>query len=258
MTAKNAQELHDLYTTQRLGGDDVRNLDTNPMSKGYPQLVKSRVADMMNIITNGTMPFIQWETTKETYAKGVNRWSEDFVFPRSLWAPLAKEDVQQECHTAINNVLLPVKETEKNRQPPGRCACTHGTPVCRAQVDPGVHCEADTLRPNVPLLHKLGCSSPAKKEKAFGSCTPSPAAGFWTAPTRTRATSRGHADSLPPGPSRETSAHQWTARAGWGNPASASRPTRRTTGARCPAEPRRPAHPTFGKGCGPCGRERRR
>ena len=56
---------------------------------------------------------MQWGTTKETYAKGVNRWSEDFVFPRSLWAVLAKEDVQ---HIAINNVLLPVKETEKNRQ----------------------------------------------------------------------------------------------------------------------------------------------
>ena len=63
------------------------------------------------------MPFMQWGTTKETYAKGVNRWSEDFVFPPPLWAPLAKEDVQQECHVAINNGLLPVKETENNGQP---------------------------------------------------------------------------------------------------------------------------------------------
>ena len=37
MTAKNAKELHDLYVTQRLTGDDVRDLDTNPMSKLYPE-----------------------------------------------------------------------------------------------------------------------------------------------------------------------------------------------------------------------------
>ena len=80
VTAKNAKELHDMSITQRLTGDDVRNLDTNPMSKGYPEVVKSRVADMMNGITNSAMPFIQWGTTKETYVKGVNQWSEDFVF----------------------------------------------------------------------------------------------------------------------------------------------------------------------------------
>ena len=29
---------------------------------------------------------------------------------------MAKEDVLHECHVAINNVLLPVKETKNNRQ----------------------------------------------------------------------------------------------------------------------------------------------
>ena len=141
----------------------------------------------------------------------------------------------------------------------GRCACTHGTPFCPAQVDPGVHCEADTLRPNVLVLHKLGCSSPAEQETASGSCTPGQAAvGFWTAPTWTRAATRGHAAGSARGTLGEMAAHHWTARARWGSLANASRPTRRTTGARCPAEPRRPAHPEFGMGCRRCGREPRR
>ena len=59
LTAKNAQELHDLYITQHLTGDYVRNVDTKPMSKGYPAVVKSRVADMMHRFANGMMPFIE-------------------------------------------------------------------------------------------------------------------------------------------------------------------------------------------------------
>ena len=194
--------------------------------------------------------------TKETYAKGLNRWSEDFVFPPPLWAPLAKEDVQQECHVAINNALLPVKEAEKNRQ---ALADARAHMEDRAQIDPRVPREADTLRPNVPVLHKLGCSSPAQKETAGGSCTPGQAAaGFWTAPSSTRAATRGPAAGSTPLPSGETAAHQWTARARWGSPASASRPTRRTTGARCSAQPGRRTHPEFGMGCCRWGRHLRR
>ena len=83
----------DLSCLATLHGDDVRLLDTNPMSKGYPAVVKSRVADITNRIANGTMPFIEWGTVKQKYAKGENRWSGDFVFPPLLRAPLANEDV---------------------------------------------------------------------------------------------------------------------------------------------------------------------
>ena len=72
MTAKNAQELHDLYITKRPTGDDVRQLDTNPMSKGYSAVVKSRVAHMMNSIAKATMPLIERGTVKQKYAKGEN------------------------------------------------------------------------------------------------------------------------------------------------------------------------------------------
>ena len=46
----------DMYITQRHTGDEGRNLDTSLMSVGYPEVVKSRVSDMMNKITNGRCP----------------------------------------------------------------------------------------------------------------------------------------------------------------------------------------------------------
>ena len=179
MMAKRAKELHGLYITQRLTGDDLRNLDTNPMSKGYSEVMKMRVADMMNRITNGTMPFIQWGTTKRTYAKGVNRWSEDFLLPRSLWAPSAKEDVQQECHIAINNVLLLVKETEKNGQalPDARAHMEHRfawrklTPesiVKRTHCVLTVRCYTNLDAPRQPRRRQTALATPARLLPVFG------------------------------------------------------------------------------------------
>ena len=84
LMARNAEELHNLYITQRLTGGDIQHLDVNPMSEGYPDIVKSRVAEKMNRITNGTMPFMEWGLSKQSYSNGREQWPQGFVYPRLL------------------------------------------------------------------------------------------------------------------------------------------------------------------------------
>ena len=116
MTAGNVQEVHNLYVTQRSTAGEVRDVTRNPMSRHYPAHVTNRVGALLARIANFTVPFIEWGGTKETYVFGQERWPRDkFVFPPDLWAVHNTDGLTKDCNSAIDNVLTPVREDEKNR-----------------------------------------------------------------------------------------------------------------------------------------------
>ena len=87
------------------------------MSRTYPDEVKTRLNKVVAFVSNLSMLFVEWGMMKEKYACGVATWpDEDFAFPPYLWAPHDHTAVWKDCNRAINNVVGPGQENEKNKE----------------------------------------------------------------------------------------------------------------------------------------------
>ena len=117
MTSANAPRLHDLYVTQRLTAGEEHDVDRNPMSRIYPNEVKTRLNKVVARVSNLAMPFVEWGGTKEKYVSGVATWpANQYAFPPDLWAPQDHTAVWKDCNTAINNAVGPVRPSKKNKE----------------------------------------------------------------------------------------------------------------------------------------------